>query len=220
MSEEERSRLQGTFEDEQGFRRLLAESTKVAKVVPSPFFQKPRRFRGGRRPDDAAAGYDFQRFEGSKHLFIVALETGLAQGDLLRLKWSAVDLRTGWIRIQRGKTKVEAAIPISRACREALTTCKRKAVVGDKVSYGVGRPYSVATVNRVFQEGEGDRGDHSAASVSRSAAHIRVSACFQGGLAPDDREGAGSLDNRDGRAVCPSERGGLEGGGHKRPGFA
>jgi integrase len=81
----------------------------------------------------------------------VALETGLTQGDLLALRWSSVNLKEGWIRVSRSKTKVEAVIPISDLCREALSECLRRPVVGEKVFLTeIGQPFSVTAVNRYF----------------------------------------------------------------------
>lgn len=63
-------------------------------------------------------------------LFAVALETGLRKGDLLALRWDAVNLAEGWIRVRMEKTRLEAVSPISAACGEALTLCRARAVVG------------------------------------------------------------------------------------------
>ena len=50
------------------------------------------------------------------------------------------------------KTKAEAVVPISKACRAALVKCKARRVVGDAhvLVTGEGKPYSVASVVRYF----------------------------------------------------------------------
>lgn len=120
MSDEERRRFLAAFDDEPGFRRLIGE-------------QRDERLRAGqipwcfRAPDGDAAGVSYSFFRASRPLYIVALETGLARQDLLNLTWSHV--RTSTIRFPRGKTGVEAVIPVSRACRAALDELKGRAVV-------------------------------------------------------------------------------------------
>ena len=90
---------------------------------------------------------EFQRFQAAKALFIVGLETGITQADLLGLKWSSVDFKNDWIRIERGKTRVPALIPLSRRCRAALSECRKRKVVSEFVFLGVDfRPYSVKTI--------------------------------------------------------------------------
>lgn len=147
----ERERFIAAFDDEAGFRQLIENAGKPYNLVSSAFFDRPRKFGGGRQASGAAAGYEFQRFRNSKPLFIVALETGLAQGDLLTLRWSSIDLKEGWIRVPRAKTKVEAIIPISELCREALAECLSPRVVGERVFLTeAAQPFSVSVVNRYF----------------------------------------------------------------------
>lgn len=153
FSDEERARFIGAFDDEEGFRRLIRESRRIGEPVTSKFFGRARRFGGGRLAEGVAAALDYQRFRASKPLFVVALETGLSRSDVLSLRWSSVNLRDGWIRVPRSKTKVEATIPISEACREALAECRGRPVVSEIVFLTPnGRPYSVSTVVRFFRK--------------------------------------------------------------------
>lgn len=63
-----------------------------------------------------------------------------------------MDLKNGWIRIDRGKTRVSALIPLSRKCREALIECRRKRVISEFVFVTESlRPYSANTIQRYFQ---------------------------------------------------------------------
>jgi integrase len=153
LSLEERSRFLAAFDDERGFRRLVHDTNAAGRLVSSAVFARPRRFGAGRRADGVATAFAYQRFRVSKPLFVVALETGLSQSDLLALAWPSVNLREGWIRVARRKTKRQAIIPISDACREALSECRRKPLVGREVFLTIeGRPYSVATINRYFKK--------------------------------------------------------------------
>ncbi|MCL4810723.1 MAG: site-specific integrase, partial [Thermoanaerobaculia bacterium] len=77
--------------------------------------------------DDPATTAAFARFQALRPLFVVAFHTGLRRGDLLALAWSSVDLDAGVIRVTMQKTRKDAVIPISTACREALLACRARA---------------------------------------------------------------------------------------------
>jgi len=84
-------------------------------------------------------------------LFVIALETGLSRSDLVGLTWAQVDLEAGLIRLARRKTGVEATIPISVACREALEECRTRPVIGERVLLGpLGRPSCLVTIRHHF----------------------------------------------------------------------
>lgn len=151
LSREEQAAFLGAFDDLDGFRQLLQDRQKPPHLTSSPSFKVIRRFGGGRVPDGEAATFEFQRFQAAKPLFVIALETGLSKSDLLGLKWSCVDLRNGWIRLERGKTKVPALIPVSKNCRAALSQCRRRGLASEFVLLSEQlRPYSVKTVQRYF----------------------------------------------------------------------
>jgi integrase len=153
LSDDERASFLAAFDDQDKFMAVMAGEKKPGKLVTSKLFGQPRRFGGGRRIEGEAAKYEFQRFHASKLLFVGALETGLAQGDLLGLRWASLDLKAGWIRIPRAKTGVEATIPISTSCREALAACRKRPIVSEFVFLTeAGKPYSVSTVNRHFKK--------------------------------------------------------------------
>jgi integrase len=157
LSEEERLLFLAAFEDARAFRSLIAEERSRGTVATSPHFGGPRVFGGGPLPDGEIVREHFARFRASRPLFIVALEAGLSRGDLLGLPWQAVDLELGLIRQSRGKTKVEAQIPISAACRAALLVCRRRGAVdrivpADELVFLTpeGKPYTVERVTRYF----------------------------------------------------------------------
>jgi integrase len=121
--------------------------------VVSKFFGRARRFGGGRLAEGVAATLEYRRFRAAKPVFVIALGTGLSQADLLALRWASVDLHEGWICVPRTKTKVEATIPLSKACREALAECRGRPVVSENVFLTEdGQPYSVSTINRYFRK--------------------------------------------------------------------
>lgn len=153
MSREELVAFLSVFDDEDRFRRHLSENRSRGQVVTSEKFGgQPRVFGGGRRPDGEAAGILFERFRAFKPVLVVALETGLRKSDLLALRWRDVHLDTGMIRVAMQKTKGEAEIPISTACREALLELKERPVVSDRVFLGEsGRPLSSETLGRNFE---------------------------------------------------------------------
>ena len=103
----------------------------------SRHFARPRRFGGGLTKECEGAGIYFERFRAAKPLFVVALETGLSKRDLLGLKWS----------------EVGAQIPLSKACRQALKECGRRAAKAPECVFvtEAGVPYSVSTLERLFK---------------------------------------------------------------------
>ncbi len=152
LSDEERAAFLGAFDDRAAFDRRLARTKVRGKVVASPCYAVPRAFGGSIAPGSEGSDFYFARFRWLRPLFVVALETGLSRGDLLGLRWSDVNLREGWIRVPRTKTKVEATIPLSPACRAALDECKGRDVVGARVFLTEeGAPIPLGTVVRYFE---------------------------------------------------------------------
>jgi integrase len=129
MTDAERSAFLATFDNYAAFSSYLAGKRKKGKVVESVHFESARVFGGGLRGDSVAAGNYFARFRLLKPLFVVALETGLRKGDLLKLSWSSIDFTEGWIRLVMEKTAFEATIPISSECQRALETCRARPIV-------------------------------------------------------------------------------------------
>lgn len=153
LSFEEKSRFLSVFDDEPSFRDYFSRHRSPGRVVSSPHFGGASRvFGGGLRPEGEAVGLYFERFRETKPLFVVALQTGLRRGDLLRLRWSSIDLRAGFIRVAVEKTKREAVIPISEACLGALLACRGRSVRSDFIFVDdQGQPLSWTTVRRYFE---------------------------------------------------------------------
>ncbi len=153
LTTDEQRRFLAAFDDEKAFRDHIERTCSNGKVVSSPRFGgSPRSFGGGRRPEGEAVAAHFSRLRSLKPLFVVALETGLRRGDLLSLRWRSIDLENGWIRITMEKTKREAVIPVSAACREALSEMHRRSVLAEFVFIREdGRPLSWTTVQKTFE---------------------------------------------------------------------
>jgi integrase len=133
MTDTERRAFLDAFDDRRAFESHLSSVGRKGRVVESPWFGQPRLFGGSLRPDSGAASRYFERFAYLKPLFIVALETGLRKGDLLKLRWSSIDFAEGWIRVVMEKTDFEATIPISAECERALDVCRKRPVVSSFV---------------------------------------------------------------------------------------
>lgn len=151
MSDEERHAFLATFDDIDRFAAHLAATQTKGKLVRSARFGgKVRRFGGGMRGDSPAARRYFERYRWMKPLMVFALETGVRRGDILNLRWNAIDMREGWIRLTMEKTEFEAVIPISRACREALVECRRRSTGARVFVAERGRPIGETRVRRTF----------------------------------------------------------------------
>ncbi len=149
---EERTRFFAAFDDEAGFRRHIDTSRELGPVQPSEHFDTERRFGGGMRGNSDAAGAYFVRFHELREFFIIAIETGLrAWTDLRNLAWTSIDFAGGFIRVVMQKTELEAEIPISAACREALRACQAKAVASVFVFVDAnGKRFSPSRIRRAF----------------------------------------------------------------------
>ena len=151
LSPEEQGRLIAAFDDEVGFRKFIEHNRSTGTSSNSPHFSSERNFGGGPRADGLAAGIYFRRFNSAKSLFVGALDTGLAKADLLLLMWRDVDLRGGFIRIRRGKTDVQARIPITVRLHFILAEIEAKQLSTEFVFVTPdGQPYSESTTNRYF----------------------------------------------------------------------
>ncbi len=153
LSDTERERFLVAFESETIFRAYLGRTRHRGNVVSSPHFGGvPRSFGGGVRPDGEAAGELFRRFRDLKPLFVIALETGLRQGDLLRLRWATVDFSPGILRVTVEKTRHEAVIPMSGACRDSLLEMRHRNVISEAVFVDEGgKPIALGRVLRAFK---------------------------------------------------------------------
>jgi integrase len=150
---DERARFFAAFDDEAAFRRHIDTRRRLGPTKESSHFDTARRFGGGLRGRSKAAGRYFERFRELREFFIIAVETGLRnQSDLRNLRWEQVELEAGFIRVLMQKTQLEAEIPISSACRQALVTCRARRP--DETVYvfvdASGKRYPTARIRRTF----------------------------------------------------------------------
>jgi integrase len=156
LNSEERAAFLAAFNDEPGFCRYLAETMPKGKLrqVTDGRFGSRRAHGAGMRDDSDAAHAYFLRFQTSRDLFLVALETGIRSGDLRSMARHHVDFEEGWIRFIQQKTSKEVVIPISHECRLALQSAlaSREVSADDPVFVtDTGLPYGQSTMRRYFK---------------------------------------------------------------------
>jgi integrase len=126
----------------------LSDEERVAFLAG---FDDAAKFRRVTETEGPKADVMFSFHRALRPLFIVALETGLARGDLLSLTWA--DVAGPVIRRPRGKTHVEAVIPVSTTCRAALEELRARPLVGKRVFVSPlsGRPLAIDTLEVHFR---------------------------------------------------------------------
>lgn len=153
LRDDERARFLAAFDDFAGFQRWLEASQPKgrARKGANALFGGKRRVGSGMRSNSRAARRYFERFRSARHLFIVAMETGIRREDVRLLSWRAVRFDEGVVRFRMRKTKKLVEIPISKRCREALLAAREHST-GDVVFVTqAGKPYSISTLKRVFK---------------------------------------------------------------------
>ncbi len=151
LTDEERARFFGAFDDEARFRAHLGARRTFGPVRTCERYPTSRRFGGSVRPDGDAATDAFARLRFLKPFFIAAIETGLRKGDLLRLTWRSVDFEHRWVNIIMQKTKLPVTVPMSDACYAALSECRNRGLAGESIfTDEEGRPLSPTRVHRAF----------------------------------------------------------------------
>jgi integrase len=142
LNVEERDTFFDSFDNEAGFRSHFTTSAL-------------RRESRKHQPPNAASDfvtYAFERFQWSKPLFVLALNTGLRRTDLRLLKWESVDLNAGVIRLVMRKTKRPVLLPIVPKVRTALDRCRKRTIMSEYVLVTPeGKPYSESTIKRYFK---------------------------------------------------------------------
>lgn len=151
LTDEERARFFGVFDDDACFRAHLGARRTFGPVRTCERYPTARRFGGSVRPDGDAAADAFARLTFMKPFFTAAIETGLRKGDLLRLSWRSVDFDQRWVNIIMQKTKLPVTVPLSDACYAALQECRARGFEGEYVfTDEEGRPLSATRVHRTF----------------------------------------------------------------------
>lgn len=57
-------------------------------------------------------------------LVLLAITTGARRGELFSLRWQAVDLERGFLRLEHTKNKDRRAVPVPQVALEVLRTCR------------------------------------------------------------------------------------------------
>jgi integrase len=151
LTDAERASFFAVFDDEARYRADLDARRTLGEVRTCDRYPIARRFGASVRPDGDAAANAFARFRFLKPLFVVAIETGIRKGDLLRLLWRAVDFEQRWVSIIMQKTKLPVTVPLSDACYAALLECRARGFSGEEVfTDEAGRPLSLTRLHRTF----------------------------------------------------------------------
>jgi integrase len=151
LTDEERTHFFAAFDDEERFRADLGDHRALGDIQSSKHFAVARRFGGSVRPDGEAAADAFARHRFLLPLFVVAIESGLRRGDLLRLTWRSVDFEQRWITVMMQKTKLPVTVPMSEACYAALQECRARGLSAEYVfTDEEGRQLSETRIKRTF----------------------------------------------------------------------
>ena len=113
LSDDERDPFLAAFESEEGFRPYVEEKRRLGPVKLGSAAPAGRRYGGGRRRESEATGKAFLHFQAARPLFLCALDTGLARGDLVNLRWYQVDFSANPVRLRRSKTGVSIHLPMT-----------------------------------------------------------------------------------------------------------
>jgi integrase len=142
LTTDERDTFLNSFDNQASFRAHFTTTALTRR--------KERKHQPPNAQSDFVT-YAFERFQWSKPLFVLALNTGLRRSDLRLLKWENVDLHAGVIRLIMRKTKRPVLLPIVPKVRAALDTCRKRTVMSEYVLVTPdGRPYSESTIKRYF----------------------------------------------------------------------
>jgi integrase len=203
LTEDERVAFLSAFDDEEAFRADLSQRRVVGESKATARYAVARPFGGSTRPDGEAAHAAFARFQYLKPLFIIAIESGLRRGDLIRLSWRSVDFENRWIHIVMQKTKLPVTIPMSSACFESLHICLARARSREDSPRASMRLHDVTTAKD--RAGKGTRrSQQPMAEITRATQGPAVYRLNQYGGKPFLRasEGGGD-DRRSGHRHCP-----------------
>jgi integrase len=137
----ERKRLLAAFNDDAGFRALVAK-----KAAP----RRPGKPGGSRRPDSEATGQAFAHFRSLRAFILCLLDTGLRRDDARLLTWERVQNET--IFLYQAKSGESVFIPLTRDLATALVHLREQRTDGCPYVFVTsdGKPYSVSTINRAW----------------------------------------------------------------------
>jgi integrase len=119
-------------------RRMFNLATSWDKCKSNPL-NKVKSFQGLPPKERVLTEEEEKRLidESPKHLrpiLITALNTGMRRGEILLLKWSEIDLSTGYIHVRKSKSGKSRKIPINETLRETLLELQSQNFVSNSVS--------------------------------------------------------------------------------------
>jgi integrase len=138
LNEAERIAFLSAFDDRNGFDAYIARTMprgnvrELADKKGDPFGGK-RKIGAGIRSGSAGADAYFDRFAWLKPLFYCFILTGLRRGDALSLRWSEVDLQTGYIKLTTRKKNIDVVLPIAKQLHAQLMLCRKRPVISEFV---------------------------------------------------------------------------------------
>ncbi len=83
-----------------------------------------------------------------KRLLIFALDTGMRRSEILNLKWKDIDLKKGFIRVEKSKNGEKRAIPCTKRVISILTEIKKEKIVNIS---GKVFPHSIDAIRSALQ---------------------------------------------------------------------
>ncbi|MCH8056100.1 MAG: site-specific integrase, partial [Deltaproteobacteria bacterium] len=81
----------------------------------------------------------------------LALNTGMRQGELLKLRWEEVNWDTNSLTFKQPKTLRVKTIPLNEAAKEVITWCDEHRYGDYVLMHHWGEPFQRSTVNKAFK---------------------------------------------------------------------
>ena len=87
-------------------------------------------------------------------IILLATRMGLRSGDIAKLKWSEVDLNSGYIHLRQEKTGIPLSLQMPEAVMAAITTFLESAKPSERcdeyVFHGMSAPYGRITFSSIY----------------------------------------------------------------------
>jgi integrase len=147
---EEAAKLLSAFDNAEAWRRHVASVTNLGPVKIGRASPEERRYGGGRRPDSQATDAYLARLRATLPVLRTLLLTGCRVGEVISLRWEAVDLKRGVVTIFQHKTRRPKTVPVS----EDLGAVLKALPAGVGAAFVFKRPdgsaWNVVDIQRAF----------------------------------------------------------------------
>lgn len=110
---EEAAKLLSAFDNAEAWREYVKSVTNLGPVKFGKASPEERRYGGGRRPDSEATDAYLKRLRATVPILHALLLTGCRVGEVISLRWEAVDLKRGVVTIFQHKTRKPKTVPVS-----------------------------------------------------------------------------------------------------------